>query len=387
MVDNPNNKSILLTTPDGTQAPLHAVESRTTKDSSPSPKDESILHKNATEVQFNIDRGRSRLKKQRSNASTSQSFSRSRSRSKSFSRNSSKVREEEFLKWTVLRQDPSMRLFNANEKLKKKEGTYDSDEIYSSESVEDEDKGDDEDEDEDEESEDFEEEESDEEQVSDIDNEVEIDEKLDFDLGMKVLPNFCVSINEVLESRKPWVQQYEKEIESVLPDETTKLDEIEDGYIRAIDLVTKGEGSSKNGDGQSYILFMDLSSESIYALTYVMGCVINNGDTLYIVNWESTLKHIDETIIYNNLKRVKKMTLHLFDCISGVIDNLDVIIVSLTHPYPKHLLSEMIYGLKPMALCCSLSIMLSTLQNFVCSVPTLVVRRKLKRSKRRGLTD
>lgn len=117
-----------------------------------------------------------------------------------------------------------------------------------------------------------------------------------------------------------------------------------------------------------------------------MGAAVNQGDTVYIVHWEPS-KPTDDSQMFANVARIRKHVMHLFDCVAGVLDDLDVVVLSLTHPYPNHLLNEMIHGLKPVALCCSLSVILSTLQNFVCSVPILAVRKKLKRAKRKGISE
>lgn len=322
-----------------------------------------------TEIQFDseLERGRSRDKR-RDGTGRPMSLSRSRSRA------SSRVREEEFLKWTVLRKDPSMRLTSLNRKKKRKTGPEDEDD-------------DEDDEDEDDEDEEEDEEESDEERVSDIENDVEIDEEFHFDLGTKVLPNFSSSINDVLENSKPWIQKYLDSINQ--EDEKKKVDfeTLEGGYCRAIELVRKGKGAEGYDQSKNYILCTDLSSESTYALTYVMGSLVSNGDTLYIVHWDGNSTSFQRDTLADNILRVKKHVKHLMDCISVIVDDLDVVILSLTHPYPKHLLNEMIHGLKPVTLACSLSLILSSLQNFVCSVPTLVIRKKLKRSRKKGISE
>ncbi|CCC70906.1 hypothetical protein NCAS_0G00190 [Naumovozyma castellii] len=428
------HKSILLTTPEGKEAPLHHSESN------PLPTEDKLLPPQkledadnmltpskstdlsprtsapSTGVQFDaeqIERGRSRIKK--SNAisagaatmGTSQtggnigSLSGSKSRSRSRSRASSRIREEEFLKWTVLRQDPSMRLQNVNENIdrynrrkKRREERRLLKKTKKEGELEDSDEDDEDDEEEEEEdSDEEEEEESDEEQVSDIENDVEIDEAFNYDLGMKVLPNFCSSINDILDTAKPWIAKYEESIKGKEND-NVEIGRLDGGYLRAMQLLTKGKGAYLNTEstatptpaGRCYILYTDLSSESTYALTYTMGAVINNGDTLYVVHSENS-NIFDEPLMLKNVGRIRKHVMHMFDCISAVVDDVDVVALSLTHPYPKHLLNEMIHGLKPVALCVPLSIMLSSLQNFVCSVPTLVIRKKLKRAKRKGITD
>ncbi|SMN17916.1 similar to Saccharomyces cerevisiae YIL154C IMP2' Transcriptional activator involved in maintenance of ion homeostasis and protection against DNA damage caused by bleomycin and other oxidants [Maudiozyma saulgeensis] len=430
MSSEKHHKSILLTNPDGFQSHLFEPTTSDTNDvaniehivpaDEPEPispegrRGGSVDGTSGKGVQFDseqLERGRSRIMKRdiavrndssgsRSNSKSVGSMSRSRSRSRSMSRSRSRIREEEFLKWTVLRQDPSMRLYNVKRKNIKKKNVADEDE--------DEEEGeghsdDSEDEDEDEEDEDEEEEEeSDEEQVSDIEDDAEIDSKFDYDPGMKVLPNFVVSINDVLESKKPWISKFVSDGGDSKIEEGIKFDKIDEGYVRGLKLLTKrlkvegpiAETISKKDDndttestGNCYILYVDMSSESMYALTYMMGTIVNNGDTLYIVHWESSSKNVSEETIRQNIVKLGEHCYHLFDCISGVVDTLDVIILSLTHPYPKHLLNEMISTLKPQTLCCSLSMILSGLQNFVCGVPTLVIRKKLKRTKKKGIME
>ncbi|KAK5774118.1 hypothetical protein RI543_004652 [Arxiozyma heterogenica] len=458
------HRPILLTSPEGTNSIINNSTSLSVEDSHnnhnslhddpPSPQSTDLHyldtplnnHNSSPGVQFDaeqLQRGRSRIKKRNDNVSRSRdlvdtngnpvniassslhvaginnanssqsshrgsrsgsrSFSRSRSRSRS--RTASRIRDEEFLKWTVLRQDPSMRLHNykikysnsgksASSKKKKNKNNNenededkeeDTDEEEAFEDTEDsEDTGDDtEDEEEDEEEEeeeddDTDEEESDEEQVSDIENDNSINEQFNYDLGTKVLPNFCSSINDVLESSKPWIDKYETENPSN-NDPNINISSLEGGYLR----------ENENINEDSYILYVDLTSESIYAITYVMGTLVKNGDTVYIVHWHSDGRDdfVKKESIVNNIIKLRNHVLHLFDCISATVDNLDVIILSLTHPYPKHLLNEMINGLQPLALCCSLSMTLSGLQNFICSVPTFIIRKKLKRTKKKGIFD
>ncbi|QLQ81955.1 hypothetical protein HG537_0G02090 [Torulaspora globosa] len=337
----PGHKSILLTGADGTQTRLNSAGAAKSDASG------------AVGVQFDseqLERGRSRTK-MRNGTGMNVSTSRSRSRS----RVSSIIAEEEFLKWTVLRRDPSMRLQPSSDDA----GSDASDDDGSSSD-----------------------EPSDEEQVTDVDNDVDIDEEFDYDQGMKVLPNFVVSLNEVLESSKPWIRQYV----AAQGRDTQGVQEtsMAGGYRRAIELVSKGQGSTT---ARSYILCTDLTTESNYALTYVMGSLIANGDTLYIVHWDNSDPSSTTTTLSENVTSIKNHVMYLFDCTNAVIDHIDVVILSLQHPFPKQLLTEMIYTLKPITLCCSLSMILSTLQNFVCSVPTLVIRKKLKRSKKKGISE
>lgn len=370
---------------------------------------------NNTNASMNTGRAMSRTSSgSRSLASTgttmSMSMSRSRSRSRSRSQTAMRVKDEEFLHWTVLRRDPSMRL----RKLKKSKGkgknkskskgtledTFEDDDDDEDEEEKSEDKDEDDDEDEDDEDYDDEDEEdeeeddmneeSDEEQVSDVEG--DLGDEFDYDLGNKVLPNFSVSLFEVLESAKPWVEQYQKDHQD--DSSNCKVDKVESDFIRAVEVITKQrdnettqETSTQHAD--SYILYMDLTSESFYALTYVLGCLLKDNDTLYIVHWQGSdpQRTVTPQQLQNNIARIKERVMHLLDCMSATTQQVQVVVLSLTHPYPKHLLNEMINGLQPLALCCALNITLTTLQNFVCSVPTFVIRKKLKRSKKKTILD
>lgn len=435
------HRPILLTTPEGTSSVIHKMDelSLDRKLDSQDPKQKRTLNtpfsdnaaretttSNGGGVQFDaeqIERGRSRIKRrsdnnnannqgsEHSSRSTSRSFSRSRSRSRS--RTASRIRDEEFLKWTVLRQDPSMRLHNYKVKYNKKtvrmgpgaetsgtgnetnKGQDDDDEEEVDDDEEDEDEDDEDDDDDDDEEEDDEdeeeEEESDEEQVSDIENDNAISEQFNYDLGTKVLPNYCININEVLDSSKAWIAKYETETHDPSED-NINITSLEGGYIRGVLTLHKDKTSKQEtkptDHKDSYVLYVDLTSESIYVITYVLGTLVKNGDTVYIVHWHSDRQDfVSDVDIKNNITKLRNHVMHLFDCVSATIDDLDVVILSLTHPYPKHLLNEMINGLQPIALCCSLSMTLSGLQNFVCSVPTFIIRKKLKRAKKKGIFD
>lgn len=341
-MSKPGHKGILLTGTDGTQLPLNV------NDTEP-----------AGGVQFDseqLERGRSRTK-MRNTGGSHLSLSSSRSRSRA----SSRIRDEEFLKWTVLRRDPSMRLELDSATDRKGKGAELSD-------------------DEDSEELDLEDDVSDEEQVTDVENDFDIDEEFNYDLGMKVLPNFVQSLNDVLDSSKPWIREFRATTE----EPEIQLATLAGGYKRAILPLTRGKGATTD---RSYILYSDLTSESQYALTYVMGALVSNGDTLYVVHCDNQPSGDKDSKLRGDILTIRQNVEHMFDCTSAMIEDLDVIVLSLEHPYPKQLLTEMIHGLQPIALCCSLSMVLSTLQNYVCSVPTLVIRKKLKRAKKKGISE
>lgn len=340
-----SQKSILLTVPDGTRTVLLDEQQRR----------HSLADTGG--VQFDseqLERGRSRVKAARGIKSNSGSRSRSR--------NPSSIRNEEFLKWTVLKRDPSMRLHSKPQIVRNDNSTNDKDEDEEDENLDDDDEV------------------SDEEQVSDVENDLEIDEQMHYDMGTRILPNYAVSVNEVLASANSWISTHQSQEKS----QHVSFTKLPGGYARCCQLLSRGRGATTR---RSFVLCTDLTTESHYALAYVLGALLDNGDTLYIVHWSGKQPTTSRELLEQGIESLRQQVLHKLDCASASLQDLDVILLSLTHPYPKHLLGEMIYALQPIALCCSLSLVLTTLQNFVCSVPTLVIRKKLKRSKRKGISD
>ncbi|CEP60771.1 Imp21p LALA0_S01e18602g [Lachancea lanzarotensis] len=303
-----------------------------------------------SEVPSRGERGRTREKR----GTVSSGTSRTRSRTASRLRGGM----QEYLKWTVLNHDPSERLSVGS-------GYGESNSSDEEGDV------------------------SDEEQVSDVENELDIDAALGYDLGARVLPNFVSSLWEVLQAEKPWIAKYHAEIES--KSEPVQVDDLANGYARAIQ-VMHGPKTSKGGDsekagstkGSSYVLYLDLTTESFYALLYVFGAVLNSNDTLYVLHVSPKVPHEG---LQSNVSRLKAQVAYLLDASAAILDSISIVVVSVSHPYPKHLLNETVLAVQPMALCVPLSLLLSSLQNYVCPIPTVVIRRKLKRSKKKGFSE
>ncbi|CDO91680.1 unnamed protein product [Kluyveromyces dobzhanskii CBS 2104] len=323
-------------------------------------------------------RGRSRSKTRDAGVSMNGNNS-SRSKSRSASRVS--IKDQAYLKWTILNKDPSERLHLTNKNKNVRDSVSPGHE-----------KGDgyEEDEEEDFRENEDDEEISDEEQVSDVENEIEIDEHLDYDLGFKVLPNFVTSISQVLDSMKPWLaKNSEEKTEDDKRD--IKLEEIQHGIYRAIYHMSKGSNNAEttNKDSHAFVLYLDQMDESfaekIYTLVYTFGCVLNSADTLYIINQCDD----DTKDMLLQMNRICDHLEYLFECTNGVgtLDNVNVVICSMYHPYPKQLLTEMAHSLQPSSIIIPLQTVLESLQNFITSVPMLVIRKKLKRSRRRGIAD
>ncbi|SCU85200.1 LAME_0D00496g1_1 [Lachancea meyersii CBS 8951] len=303
-----------------------------------------------SEIPGRGERGRTREKRGNVSSGTSQNRSRTTSRLRG--------NMQEYLKWTVLSHDPSERLsIDSNHS-----GTEASDD---------------------------EEDVSDEEQVSDVENELDIDAALGYDLGARVLPNFVSSLWDVLQAEKAWISKYQSEIQSKSP--PVQVDDLANGFARAIEVIhgskaEDGDNANKinSRQGSSYILYLDLTTESFYALLYVFGAVLNSNDTLYVLY---VTPKVPRERLQSNVARLKAQVAYLLDASASILDSISVVAISVSHPYPKHLLNEMVLAVQPMALCVPLSLLLSSLQNYVCPIPTVVIRRKLKRSKKKGLSE
>ncbi|SCV02571.1 LAMI_0H00694g1_1 [Lachancea mirantina] len=299
------------------------------------------------------ERGRTREKRSTAGGVYSRSGSGNTSRGSSRASSRIKVESDAHLKWTLLRRDPSERLQGDDDDKSQEEG----------------------------------EEASDEELVSDVENDADIDETLDYDLGSRVLPNYTVNLFSLVSSRPAWLAAYNKE---QAPDKhEVRVDDMGSGYLRAADIFHSQksddtEDSSKRDSGSRYIAFVDLTTESMYSVGYVVGSVLSSNDTLYVLHHSGT-GTADQ--LRANVGQLRANVAFALDAAAASLENIKVVILSVTHPYSKHLLNELILAIEPISLCVPLSLVLSKLQSYVCPVPTLVIRRKLRRSKRRGITD
>lgn len=335
------------------------------------------------------ERGRSREKLGTPRSGVSRSRSRTGSRLR--------VDSDTHLRWTVLRHDPSERLHESGVSHTSGRSADRADDQLEDGELEDL---------------------SDEEQVSDVDDDVDIDAAMDYDQGSRVLPNFTTSIWKVLEAEKAWVASFEHERpghgerSDTLHCGPVRVDDLPGGYARAAQVVSSGShtqgpapGTDPDTDpvpapranaadadsaaaasptGARYVLYLDLTSESFYAFVYTVGSVLCAGDTLYVVHSAPSAAH-DQ--LRANLARLRSSAAYLLDCAGAVLERVHIVLLSVSHPYQKHLLNELVVALQPTALCVPLSLVLSSLQNYVCPVPTIVIRRKLKRSKKKGIYD
>lgn len=134
----------------------------------------------------------------------------------------------------------------------------------------------------------------------------------------------------------------------------------------------------KAKDVESYLIYLDLSPDSVNALQYTIGSVVKSGDVLYIVNSVDNDTNID----YFE-KQCEKLTelvttyLKLIECEHDF--TLHVVLETTYHKYPKFLVNELIKYLKPNFFIVGHSILMSELSNYMPDIPILVVKKKVRR--------
>lgn len=128
-----------------------------------------------------------------------------------------------------------------------------------------------------------------------------------------------------------------------------------------------------------YLLYMDLTHESIVSLQYTIGTIVKSGDVLYIVNCVS-----DEDNIDYYTKQSKRLSEAVKSALEQVkVDNfeLHVVVESLKQNYPKHFVNELIKYLNPVLLITNNRLIHTDLGNYMSTIPLLVVKRVPKRRK------
>ncbi|CCH43035.1 hypothetical protein BN7_2582 [Wickerhamomyces ciferrii] len=180
--------------------------------------------------------------------------------------------------------------------------------------------------------------------------------------------------NTTSQSQSSEVEQEERIVESPLDSNETNL-----RVSRSITLgkfFTKGLTSSQI---RSYLLYMDLSTESINSLQYTLGSVVKSGDVLYIIN---TVNDEDSIEFYQ--KQTEKLTSLVKTYMNLIADSnfkLHVVIESISQEYPKHFLNNLIKYLKPSLLIVCYRIIMNELSNYISNIPLMIIKRKAKRRK------
>lgn len=129
----------------------------------------------------------------------------------------------------------------------------------------------------------------------------------------------------------------------------------------------------------SYLLYMDLSPESINSLQYTIGSVVKSGDVLYIINSISDEDNIE--FYKRQINRILDLVYKYLALIADHKFKLHVVIETLNQGFPKHFLNELIKYLKPRLLIVCYKLVTSELNNYIPNIPILIVKRRAKRNK------
>lgn len=188
--------------------------------------------------------------------------------------------------------------------------------------------------------------------------------------------------------------------------ETIKEGEVDSNIpqSRVIQTITRGnffQLINPQMKPKMFLLCMDFSPESIFALEWSLGTVLVDGSVLFIVcvieendsnhNLKgNTLNELArETARLNMLNRAKQQVLNLLKLTKLQIH---IVIEIIHHPIPRHLILEFIDNLQPTlvvvgskGLSAIKGVLLGSLSNYLVtksSVPVMVVREKLKKINR-----
>lgn len=218
-------------------------------------------------------------------------------------------------------------------------------------------------------------------------------------------------------------EKMDKEIAQELNSKVVKSDIESDAlHQRAVRTLVRGDFfeilKKTKEQPKTFLLCMDFSPESIYALEWAVGTILVDGSVLYIVNvFEDTefasaslngdLSKTKNTIATASSsltlfspkstdregirkESVEYMTNAVLDKLSLTKLQVHVVIESIHHPIPRHLILEVIDHLTPNLVVVGSKgrsslkgVLLGSLSNYIVtksSVPVMVVRSKLKRN-------
>lgn len=188
--------------------------------------------------------------------------------------------------------------------------------------------------------------------------------------------------------------------------ETIKEGEIDSNVSqsRVIQTITRGnffQLVNPQVKPKMFLLCMDFSPESIFALEWCLGTVLVDGSVLFIVcvieetdnnhqlKGNTLNESARETTRLNMLNRAKQQVLSLLKLTKLQIH---IVIETIHHPIPRHLILEFIDNLQPTlvvvgskGLSAIKGVLLGSLSNYLVTkstVPVMVVREKLKKINR-----
>lgn len=186
--------------------------------------------------------------------------------------------------------------------------------------------------------------------------------------------------------------------------ETIKEGEIDSNiaHSRVIQTITRGnffQLINPKVKPKMFLLCMDFSPESIFALEWCLGTVLVDGSVLFIVcviedndanhSLKGNSPNERESARLNMLNRAKQQVLNLLKLTKLQIH---IVIEIIHHPIPRHLILEFIDNLQPTlvvvgskGLSAIKGVLLGSLSNYLVTksnVPVMVVREKLKKINR-----
>ncbi|KAI5965856.1 uncharacterized protein KGF55_001219 [Candida pseudojiufengensis] len=175
-------------------------------------------------------------------------------------------------------------------------------------------------------------------------------------------------------------------------------------HSRVIQTITRGnffQLVNPNVKPKMFLVCMDFSPESIFALEWSLGtvlvdgsilfviCVIEDNDTNHHLKGNTQNEGIREQQRLNMLNRAKQQVLNLLKLTKLQIH---IVIEIVHHPIPRHLILEFIDNLKPTLVVVGSKgqsaikgVLLGSLSNYLVTkstVPVMVVREKLKKINR-----
>lgn len=197
----------------------------------------------------------------------------------------------------------------------------------------------------------------------------------------------------------PYTYDNEVELDIRLAKELNKqitIGEIDSSMedARCIRTITRGpffQNLSVKKKPNSYLICMDFSAESLYALEWAIGSVLQNDSVVFIVYVIEGEKEANQAALEKARENgIEKLTKLYLDLIKLTKLTVHAVIEVIHHPIPRHLITEIIDYIQPSLVVVGSrgknalqGVLLGSLSNYLVtksSVPVMVVRKELKRT-------
>lgn len=138
-------------------------------------------------------------------------------------------------------------------------------------------------------------------------------------------------------------------------------------------------------DVKSFIVYMDLGTDSMMALQYTLGTMVSPGDVVYVVNCSDD----QSDLIEHYEQQCESLSTHVVNGMNLMYNpnfSLHVVVQSTYRPYAKHFVNQLVKYLKPTLFVISHQLLITTdkLQNYITPCPFQVVKRKARRRSAAG---